>query len=70
MNLKIIVSIVLALIFLIIYQFIFLWIDSINERSLMLTERLIVAIISCILWPAIIVLMRRLFFGGKKQPSI
>jgi len=67
---SIIQQVFFILIFLIIYQFIFLWIDSINERSLMLTERLMVAIISCILWPAIIVLMRRLFFGGKKQPSI
>jgi len=55
---------------LLVYQFLFLWVDSINDRPLVIGERIVSAVISSLFWPAIVVLMRRLFFRGKKVTQL
>ena len=62
---------VLFIVFLcLLYQFIFIWIDSINDRPITVLARCISALMSALLWPILIILMQRLFFQGQKLPII
>jgi len=52
-----------------LYQFILIWIDSINERPLTVSARAGAIFISALLWPPLIIIMQRLFFQGNRLPN-
>lgn len=59
-------QILFVLMFCALYQFLFIWTDSINERPLATQARMLTALISALLWPAIVVIMNNTFFRVPK----
>lgn len=63
-------QVLVILLLCLLYQFIFIWIDSINNRPLAISARLSSALLSALLWPILIIIMQRLFFKGAKLPHV